>query len=180
MGIAVIPLARSAYVTFANGDREEIVGEAYVGEISVLVADVVEPLLSAVDLVDSGHYVVMSSSGGLVTSNLTGETTELRRIAGQWKMKMEDLISLESSSAPAIDPHTIDDYRASYSVIGLTPEGDHLQKIDHAVYSATTTEAGRVRKRVIELHRRMGCATAVAHHRSEMCVAKQRSHLRTD
>ena len=59
MGIAVIPLARSAYVTFANGDREEIVGEAYVGEISVLVADVVEPLLSAVDLVDSGHYVEM-------------------------------------------------------------------------------------------------------------------------
>ena len=153
-------------MTFANGDREEIMGDAYVGEIPVLVADVVEPLLSVVDLVDSGHYVVMSSSGGLVTSNLTGETTELRRIAGQWKMKMEDLISRESSFAPAIDPHTIDDYRAFYSVISLTPEGDQLQKIDHSVYSATTTESGGVRKRVIELHRRMGCATAAV-----MCKA---------
>ena len=42
-------------MTFVKGEREETIGEAHVGEISVLVADVVEPLLGVVDLVDSGH-----------------------------------------------------------------------------------------------------------------------------
>jgi hypothetical protein len=64
------------------------VGEALVGEISELVADDVEPLLSVVDLVDTGPYIVMSRRGGSVTSRLTGELANLERTPEQLKMKM--------------------------------------------------------------------------------------------
>jgi hypothetical protein len=159
MGITVTPLARKAHVTFANGEREEIVGEALVGEISVLVADVVEPLLSVVDLVDAGHFVVMSSGGGAVTSCATGESATLMRTAGQWRMKMEDLVSLERSTIPTTYPTNIDDYRAHTVDMETTSESDLFEEICHAVYTVKTTESGGVRKRVIELHKRMGCAT---------------------
>ena len=53
------------------------------GEISILVADTVEPLLSVVDLMDAGHFVVMSNGEGVVTSCATGESATLKRTAGQ-------------------------------------------------------------------------------------------------
>ena len=102
MGIPVTHLATRAHVTFANGEREEILREALMGEISILVADVVEPLLSVVGLLDAGHFVVMSNGRGVVTSCATWESATLKRTAGQWGMKMKDLVSLERSTTPPL------------------------------------------------------------------------------
>jgi hypothetical protein len=167
MGITVTPLPRAAHVTFANGNQEEIVGEALVGEISVLVANVVEPLISVVDLVDAGHYVVMSSRGGSVTSRLTGESANLERTSGQWKMKMRDLVSLERNEIPISNPPTTEDYCTFNVNVGSTPENDqHQEEINHVIDSTKTMLPAEVRKRVIELHKRMGCTTGAV-----MCKA---------
>lgn len=150
LGTGIIDRGIESVITYGNGAKERTSRVTRIGPIESIVADVIDPLLSSNDVVDSNHSILMNKIGGIIQSDSDGTIIPIVRHNKQWLVDAREIMKLGSNPSARHD----DSDEMNFE--------DDNNGIVSILSARVTRTSSIIHKEVVRLHERAGHASVLA------------------